>query len=111
MPVRVDFHPEFDAWFQTLGEVQQDRIAAYLKLLAEQGVTLRDPYSKKLKGSTRIHELRPSIKRHEYRLLYAFTPDRSAVVLLGGDKTGDWDKWYDVNLPIAEERLRAFETP
>jgi hypothetical protein len=34
-------------------------------------------------------------------VLYAFDPRRAAILLLGGDKTGD-DRWYDVNVPKAD---------
>jgi hypothetical protein len=36
-----------------------------------------------------------------YRVLYAFDPRRSAILLLGGDKTGD-DRWYEKFVPIAD---------
>ena len=36
-----------------------------------------------------------------FRTLYAFDPRRMAILLIGGDKTGD-DRWYDVNVPIAD---------
>ena len=35
------------------------------------------------------------------RTLYAFDPRRSAILLIGGDKTGD-DRWYDTHVPIAD---------
>ena len=35
-------------------------------------------------------------------MLYAFDPSRAAVLLIGGDKTGD-DRWYQTNVPIAEK--------
>jgi hypothetical protein len=41
------------------------------------------------------HEGRP------YRVLYAFDPRRAAILLLGGDKTGN-DRWYDEHVPIAD---------
>jgi hypothetical protein len=41
------------------------------------------------------HEGRP------YRLLYAFDPRRSAILLIGGDKTGE-NRWYDVYVPKAD---------
>jgi hypothetical protein len=34
-------------------------------------------------------------------LLFAFDPRRCAILLLGGDKTGN-DRWYDENVPIAD---------
>ncbi len=36
-----------------------------------------------------------------YRILYAFDPRRSAILLIGGNKTGD-NRWYDVFVPIAD---------
>jgi hypothetical protein len=34
-------------------------------------------------------------------VLYAFDPRRVAILLIGGDKTGD-ERWYDVNVPLAD---------
>jgi hypothetical protein len=39
------------------------------------------------------------------RALFAFDRNRTAVVLVGGDKQGQWDRWYKVSVPIADERL------
>jgi hypothetical protein len=36
-----------------------------------------------------------------FRTLYAFDPRRMAILLIGGDKTGD-DRWYEVHVPIAD---------
>jgi hypothetical protein len=36
-----------------------------------------------------------------YGILYAFDFRRKAILLLGGDKAGWWDTWYDRNVPIA----------
>ena len=33
----------------------------------------------------------------------AFDPNRRAVILLGGDKRGDWTGWYERNIPIADD--------
>ena len=55
---------------------------------------------------SRIHhlkELRPgSGGRSEIRVLFAFDHARSALLLLGGDKAGNWQRWYRENIPIAE---------
>ena len=37
---------------------------------------------------------------------FAFDPVRRAVLLVAGDKAGNWKRWYDVTIPIAEERYR-----
>jgi hypothetical protein len=58
----------------------------------------------RIQGS-RIHhlkELRPGFGgRSEIRVLFAFDPARSAL-LLGGDKAGNWQRGYRENIPIAE---------
>ena len=38
------------------------------------------------------------------RLLFAFDPDRKAVVVVAGDKTNSWKKWYTKNIPLADRR-------
>ena len=48
-----------------------------------------------------MRELRTQVGGEPYRTLYAFDPTRSAILLIGGDKTGD-DRWYEVNVPIAD---------
>ena len=48
-----------------------------------------------------MHELRVQHQGHPYRVLYVFDPRRVALLLLGGDKTGD-DRWYERNVPLAD---------
>lgn len=36
-----------------------------------------------------------------YRVLFAFDPRRCAILLIGGDKTGD-DRWYETFVPVAD---------
>jgi hypothetical protein len=56
-----------------------------------------------------MKELRPGSQgRSEVRILYAFDQQRTAVLLLGGDKAlrrDDWRSFYDRNVPIAERRF------
>ncbi len=60
----------------------------------------------RLKG-TRVHHLkepRPGSKgRSEIRIIFAFDPARSALLLLGGDQAGNWQRWYRDNIPLAEQ--------
>lgn len=59
-----------------------------------------------------MRELRIQHGGRPFRVLYAFDPRRAAILLLGGDKTGN-DLWYDENVPRAdalyEEYLRDLE--
>jgi hypothetical protein len=74
--------------------------------LREEGPALGRPLVDRIQGSKIHHlkELRPgSAGRSEIRVLFAFDPTRSALLLLGGDKAGNWQRWYRENIPIAEQ--------
>jgi hypothetical protein len=53
-----------------------------------------------------MKELRVQHAGRPYRLLFAFDPRRVAIVLLGGDKTGD-KRWYTRMVPIADDLFDA----
>ena len=48
-----------------------------------------------------MRELRTQHAGRPYRTLYAFDPRRCAILLIGGDKTGD-GRWYDTHVPLAD---------
>ena len=48
-----------------------------------------------------MRELRIQHQGRPYRVLYAFDPRRVAILVLGGDKTGD-KRWYEKNFPVAD---------
>jgi hypothetical protein len=51
-----------------------------------------------------MKELRPpSAGRSEVRILLVFDPWRSVVLLVAGDKSGQWEKWYRAAIPQAEQ--------
>jgi hypothetical protein len=53
-----------------------------------------------------MKELRPgSTGRTEVRVLFAFDKNRRAILLVGGDKSRDWEGWYRTNIPIADDRF------
>ncbi len=37
-------------------------------------------------------------------MLFCFDPERQAVLLVAGDKSGDWRGWYQRTIPLAEDR-------
>ena len=53
-----------------------------------------------------MRELRVQSGGRPLRMFYAFDPRRVAILLIGGDKTGD-DRFYDTSIPIAD---RLYET-
>lgn len=99
----VVFTDEFETWFRALLAGEQEKVASSIDLIAKCGPTLRHPHSSKVNGSRHggMRELRVQVGGAPYRVLYAFDPSRAAVLLLGGDKTGD-NRWYKVNVPIAD---------
>lgn len=48
-----------------------------------------------------MRELRVQHEGRPYRVLYAFDPRRVAILLIGGDKTGN-NRWYEENVPRAD---------
>lgn len=92
----VEFTDEFEAWWRTLNEEEQISLGASVRLLEILGPTLRFPHSSGIFGSRHGHmrELRTQVSGRPLRTLYAFDPRRTAILLIGGDKTGN-DRWYD----------------
>lgn len=110
----MEYTDEFEEWWSELSESEQEDVLAAVLLLRQFGPSLKHPYSSGIKGSKHTHmrELRVQHAGHPYRVLYAFNPRRVAILLIGGDKTGD-DRWYDTYVPLADkiydEHLVALE--
>ena len=99
----VEYTDEFGQWWAELSQDEQESVAASVRLLAERRPTLGFPHSSGIHGSKHGHmrELRTQHDGHPLRTLYAFDPRRSAILLVGGDKTGD-ERWYETHVPIAD---------
>lgn len=100
----VEYTDELGEWWSDLTEAEQESIDSSVRLLEENGPNLGFPHTSGIEGSKHTHmrELRVQHEGRPYRILYAFDPRRCAILLLGGDKTGD-DRWYDVHVPIADK--------
>ena len=87
----VEYTDEFGAWWSGLTEDEQVSLAASVQLLEERGPALGYPHCSGINGSKHAHmrELRTQHGGRPFRTLYAFDPRRAAILLLGGDKTGD----------------------
>ncbi|MDP1611485.1 MAG: type II toxin-antitoxin system RelE/ParE family toxin [Sulfuritalea sp.] len=103
MKWEVEYTDEFGDWWADLGESEQESVRAEVKLLEEFGPNLRFPHGSGIKGSRHgnMRELRVQHAGRPYRVLFAFDPRRCAILLLGGDKTGN-DRWYLENVPMAD---------
>lgn len=94
-------------WLLGLDDDTYDQVAAGIDMIAADGPTLGRPLVDRITGS-RIHnlkELRPgSAGSSEIRILFVFDPARRAVLLVSGDKAGNWQGWYKSSIPLAEQR-------
>jgi hypothetical protein len=100
----VEFTDQFGEWWDALDVDAQISISAVVMVLEQIGPALTRPYADTVKGSrhANMRELRIQHQGRPFRLLYAFDPRRTAIILVGGDKGGD-DRWYDVYIPIADK--------
>jgi hypothetical protein len=103
MTWNVEYTDEFGAWWASLSEAEQVAIAASVQLLEARGPSLGFPHSSGIQLSRHGHmrELRSQCEGRPIRTLYAFDPRRVAILLIGGDKTGD-DRWYERFVPLAD---------
>lgn len=99
----IEVTDEFRDWYRSLVEEERDSIAVTVDMLEAAGPALGFPHSSQIHGSRhgRMRELRVQHAGRPYRVLYAFDPRRAAILLLGGDKTGD-DRWYERMVPRAD---------
>jgi hypothetical protein len=103
MAWEVEFTDEFETWWNSITESEQNSIDRTVRILKQLGPLLPDLYSKPVVISRFSHmrELRVQHGGEPIRILYAFDPRRVAMLLLGGNKTGD-DRWYEKFVPKAD---------
>ena len=102
---------ELLTWINTLDERTRAQVVDAIDRLAEAGPTLGRPLADSIAHSEigNLKELRPgSAGRSEVRILFAFDPWRSAILLTGGDKSGDWQGWYRRAVPRAEQLYKEY---
>jgi hypothetical protein len=99
----VEYTDEFEHWWNSLDEAEQDSVAIGVEALQEFGPNLPRPYVDTLKGSKHVNmkELRTQHRGRQFRTLFAFDPRRCAILLIGGDKTGD-NRFYHRMIPLAD---------
>jgi hypothetical protein len=111
MVVLVD---EIADWYLDL--ISQDpgtagMVAAALDQLEAEGPSLGRSLVDSIQGSSirGMKELRPGSRgRSEIRILFVFDPLRQAVLLVAGDESGNWRRWYQENIPLAERRYERW---
>jgi len=104
----VDMVDEVQQWLDTLDHDTRISVLAAVVVLGEDGPSIGRPLVDTVKGSryANMKELRPpSAGRQTIRVLFAFDPARAAILLVGGDKTNNWNRWYRRNVPLADSRF------
>src|SRR5581483_1051663 len=97
---------EFAAWFEGLEEVHVDPVIIAVSKLEQAGVELGHPASSAIKGASfALRELRIKSSGHALRVFYAFDPERDAVLIVGGDKTGRNSDDFYVEMIASSEKI------
>jgi hypothetical protein len=99
----IEYTDEFGQWWDTLTEDEQEDLVSSVELLRNLGPSLPRPHADTVKGSrfSNMKELRTQSGGRPLRTFFAFDPRRCAILLIGGDKTGQ-DRFYEKMIPIAD---------
>ena len=106
----VRFDPAFAAEAKGFARAVQLEIAALAGLLRQFGPQHRRPHCDTLNGSkhANMKELRFTLPDGEWRIAFAFDPQRQAILLVGGSKSGMNEKqFYRDLIRVADERFNA----
>lgn len=100
----VESTAQFEQWWRDLTPAEQRSVDSSIRLLGQKGPTLEFPHSSGIRSSRHgnMRELRAQSGGRPLRVFYAFDPRRTAILLLGGDKTGN-DRFYPRFVRRADE--------
>lgn len=86
----VWFHEDFAIEFSALEPAVRREMRALVRLIADEGPHLGRPWAATLKGSrhANMKELRFAAGGGVWRVAFAFDPERKAILLVAGDKSG-----------------------
>jgi hypothetical protein len=98
---------EFDGWFAELNEDGQAEVIAKVELLKLLGPRLGRPHADTLNASkhSNMKELRADTQDQVLRIAFAFDPSPSAILLLGGNKSGVGQKRFYKQLIVRADAL------
>lgn len=105
---QVEGTDEFVGWFEGLGEREQEYLVAAVDKLEERGPALGRPFVDTIEGSRHSNMKELRTPGGNIRMLFAFDPRRTAILLLGGDKTGRWKEWYEEKIPLADRMYEEY---
>lgn len=104
----VDLHDDFVPEYGDLHKDVQDELLAHIELLEQFGPRLGRPHADALNGSrhSNMKELRFNAAEGVWRVAFAFDPNRKAILLAAGDKSGGSEKrFYRQLIEKADQRF------
>jgi hypothetical protein len=106
----VDLNDDFVPEYRALDKAVQDELLAHVALLEQFGPRLGRPRVDTLNGSrhSNMKELRFDAVDGVWRVAFAFDPNRKAILLVAGDKSGGSEKrFYRQLIETADKRFDA----
>lgn len=97
----VEVTDQFVKWWDTLSVEEQEPLEAAVELLEQRGPALGRPLVDTVKGSR--HANMKELRAATIRVLFAFDPKRTAILLIGGDKRDRWQEFYQRMIPLADD--------
>ena len=100
----IEVTDQFDGWWSTLTDDQREAVTDRADVLAERGPDLGRPIVDRIHSSRHQSMKEPRTARGgALRVLFCFDLRCQAILLLGGDKTGAWNEWYEWAAPLADD--------
>jgi hypothetical protein len=100
----IELTKDVEKWLlHGLDDDGRRQIVPAIDMLEEVGPMLGRPVVDRIKGSRHhnMKELRST--GGSIRILFVFDPKRKAILLIGGDKAGQWESWYEKAIPQADD--------
>lgn len=101
VPWEVLYSEQAADWLKSLSDDDFDGLLGAIERLEQKGPALGRPTADRISGSR--HQNMKELRYRTLRALFIFDPARRAIVLLGGDKRGDWSGWYERTIPEADD--------
>ncbi len=98
----VQFTRQAAEWYRSLAPRDAAKVAGHLEKLQHRGPGLGRPFVDHVKSSRHHNMKELRLPGGSLRVLFAFDPNRRAIMLAGGDKTDNWKGWYREYVPKAD---------
>ena len=112
MAWEIELTDEVRDWYWSL-DTDATAVEQAIAMLEERGPALGRPLVGEIdttreRRKGRIHNLKELIPTKGIRILFVFDPRRTAIMLVAGDKAGQWKAWYWTAVPLAERRYAEY---